>query len=151
MYKENRPFGIVKDSMVQEVESYTDQLFDRGIIYLKNSQQTDDPEAMFDMAMKKRELDNALVWKSAIREELPDLSDHRRIQQRLVILLEMIKDQVMEMVEQTDFGFLENMDVNVVRKEIGNAYNEHDISAIIFYICATSLHMQMTKISGIDE
>jgi hypothetical protein len=64
--------------------------------------------------------------------------------------MEMIKDQVSEMVEETDFGFLEHMNIEEIKNELSNAYASKDISAIIFYICAYSLHLQMKRISGAD-
>jgi hypothetical protein len=151
MYEKNRPFGVIKDNMVVEVESYTDELYDRAMTYLQSATASIDTEHMYTICMQQKKLAEALIWKCAMREDTQNLNDKIRIRQRLVMYLEMIKDQVNEMIEETDFGFLEHMGIEELRKELNSSYDEQDVAAIIFYVCASSLRMQMARISGIDE
>jgi hypothetical protein len=173
MYEEKQLFGVVKGNMVKEVESYTHELYNRAISYINNEALPtgafknlkwgenipSTPEMTFESLMKKRQLGEALVWKCVMLEADRMTNQHEalnvgkdaiNVKRRLIIHLEILKDQVTEMVEQTDFGFLEHMDIDEIRTELIKAYKEEDIPAIIFYICSYSLHMQMRKISGVD-
>jgi hypothetical protein len=149
---ENRPFGIVKDNMIAEVESYVNDLLSRASKFVPN---VADPEHMYDQYMQQRNLPAALACKAVYAEQLRAESDGRpfdvkRVDQRLVIIGQMIKDDVDELVQNTDFSFLEHMDVDTIRKELANAYQEQDLPAIVFYISAYSLQNQMKRISGVD-
>ena len=157
MYEENRPFGVVKDNMIVEVESYVDDLLSRAFEFLKSGD-TNDPENKYQQYMQQRNLPAAIAYKAIYIENLRAEADGRvftigngdGIKQRLVIIGQMIKDDVDELIQNTDFGFLEHMELSDIQKELAAAYQENDITAIIFYICAYSLHMQMKKISGIE-
>lgn len=154
MYEENRPFGVVKDNMSAEVESYIDDLLSRSASFARLGD-TSDPENKYQQYMKERNLTAAIACKAMYIEQLRAEADGRPfdgngIKQRLVIIGQMIKDDVDDLVQNTDFGFLEHMDVEEIKQELARSYAEQDIAAIVFYICAYSLHMQMRKISGVD-
>ena len=157
MYEENRPFGVVKDNMSAEVESYIDDLLSRSASFVRLGD-TNDPESKYDIYMKERNLPAALACKALYNEYLRAEADGRTfvvgdgtiIKQRLIIIGQMIKDDVDELIQNTDFGFLEHMDMEEIKQELACSYAEQDIPAIVFYICAYSLHMKMRKISGVD-
>lgn len=174
MYEETRPFGVVKDNMIAEVESYIEELYNRSISYIDNDAipsgafrnlkwgetLPDVPERTYEGAMKKRDLARAIVWKCVgiEAERMPSQNqpldigpNGQLLKQRIVVVYEMIKDQVEEMIDQTDFGFLEYMQVDEIKQELVKAYQEQDIAAIVFYICAYSIHMQTKMIAGVDE
>jgi hypothetical protein len=149
----NRPFGIVKDNMIVEVESYINDLLSRASKFIQSI--NTDPEILYNQYMQQRNLPAALASKAVYVEQLRAEADGKpieanRIDRRLVIIGQMIKDDVDELVQNTDFSFLESMKGDIIRKELTSAYQEHDIPSIVFYVCAYSLHSQMKRISGID-
>jgi len=108
MDEDRKPFGVVKDSMTAEVESYVDDLLSRAFEFVKTGD-TDDPEGKYDAYMQHRNLPAALACKALYIEYLRAEADGRTfevgngagIKQRLVILGQMIKDDVDELVQNT--------------------------------------------------
>ena len=154
MYEENQPFGIVQDSMKAEVESYMDDLLSRALSHIRLGD-TQDPETQYNQHMDSKNIAAALgcwaVYKAQLRAESDGVAcTDRDIKQRLIIIGEQIKDDAIDLIQNNDLGFIESMSIEEVQQQLAQAYAEHDMPAIVFYVCAYMLHMKMRKISGVD-
>jgi hypothetical protein len=154
MYEENQPFGIVKDSMKAEVESYVDDLLSRAMSYLRLGD-TQDPKNQYMQHMAERNIPSALACQAVYNAQLRAESDGvectpQFIKARLIIISEKLKDDAIDLVQTNDLGFIESMSIEEVQQQLSQAYVEYDMPAIVFYVCAYMLHMKMRKISGVD-
>lgn len=171
MDEDRKPFGIVEDSMKSEVESYMDDLLSRAVDYLQNEaipagmlkgldadNVPSTPENTYASCIEKRNLPAALVWKSIIIETLRAEANGQKfedangaaIKRRLIILIQMIKDDVDDMIAGTDFGFLESMSIEELKHELSKAYEEDEIPVIVFFVSAYLLKQKLSRISGVD-
>lgn len=170
MEEVRKPFGIVAETMKEEVESYLNDLLSRSITYIhqelipnKMAADLDDgnipstPENTYASVMQKRNLPAALVWKSVLIQSLRAEADgivyrpnEQSLKQRLIILLQMIQDDVNDMIDNTDFSFIETLSDDEVKHELAKAYEEDDIPAIVFFIATYMLKQKMGKIGGVD-
>ena len=138
MYEENKPFGIVQDSMKAEVESYIDDLLSRAMSHIRLGDMQN-PETQYNHHMTHKNIAAALgclaVYKAQLRAEADGVPcTDRDVKQRLIIIGEQIKDDAIDLVDVNDLGFIENMSIAEVQQQLSLAYEEHDIPAVIFYV-----------------
>jgi hypothetical protein len=160
MYEDRRPFGIIKDTMIAEVDSYLNELTDRASAYISDeltslvASSESSAEQMFRNSMGSRNVAAAIVWKAVttelLRSDSETVPDEDLLYKRVVILTHFIKDEVTDIIDNTDFSFLETLSDDELKNELNKSFQEMEVPAIVFFISVYSLKNQLSKISGHD-